>query len=225
MPARHPPLAALAAALLALAAPARSTAPGPAPSATPPAGSPRAADAPPDEPAVAEVTLAELRARRGHWLGREVAFTLQVESEPETWRSWLTRFTPARYRALRAWGDEAFLWERAAFDDPAPHLFAARGSAAERALAGARRYDRFRVRAAVREVFLDEPWVELLEVERLPERIEEGTLVHALRALELLEQKSYVLAANELERAAAPSRLPARVVTELARLRALCDGR
>ncbi len=169
-----------------------------------------------------EIELTTLRTERGRWLGREVRFTLQVDSEPEGWNPWLTRFSAAHYRGLSAWGDEQLLWDERAHADPAPRLFVRRGTEADRSLRNLRRYDRLRVRAVVREVFLDEPWIELVEIERLTERIEEGTILHAVRAIELLEDGRLILAAGELDRAATPRRLPEHVARELTRLRELC---
>ena len=172
----------------------------------------------PPEPA----RLADLRTDRVRWLGREVEFVLQLEGRVDDWKPWITRFAPERYVGLRAWPDEVFLWKREAWLDPAPRLFARRGTTAAWRIGAAKRYARFRVRAVMREVFLDEPWIEILEAEPLREAISEGTILHAVRALEQIEAGSLRLAASELERASAPVRLPKRVRDELARLRELC---
>ncbi len=170
-----------------------------------------------------EVALSAVRAARGQWLGREVRFTLQIESQVEHWNPWLTRFSEKLYRGFRAWSDEGFLWRHEDFDDVAPRLFVRRGTEAEGRLATAARYERFRVRARVCEVFLDEPWIEVLEAELLPERVGEGTILHAVRGLELLAEGRPQLAASELERAARVPLLPAHVARELSKLREACN--
>jgi hypothetical protein len=162
-------------------------------------------------------TLTELRAHPGRFLAQRLVLTLQFSELVPSWNPYVTRFGPPEYLGFEAWGDERFLWEPEAFDDPAARLFALRGSAAADLLAHALPYERFRVEAVAREVFLDEPWLEIVGVERLDGAVGDGTLLHTGRALQAMEEERWTFALDQLERAnAAP--LAAHAQAELARL-------
>jgi len=170
----------------------------------------------------AEAALAELRAEPAAFVGRTVRFTLQLDRELDAWQPFLTRFGPGDFAAYRAWPDEAFLWERKAFDDTTSRVFARRGTAPELVLGGGRSYDRFAVTAVVRDVFLGEPWLEVTDARRLTEAVGEGAILHASRGLELFAQGNRELARDQLERARA-GMLPEHARAELDRLIERCD--
>lgn len=179
------------------------------------------AEQPPELPTV---DLADLRRDRSQWLGKELRFTFQLSAELETWRPWVTRFGVEDYRAFSVWADSALLWELADFKDTTPHVFVRRGTLAAQMMEKRAYYERFEVRAIVRSIFLDEPWIELLEVRPLRESVSQGTVLHGERALKLIAEKHYELALGELERARA-GRLPERAKAELVRLEAECRAK
>ena len=183
-------------------------------------GASTASDAEPGE--VPHVELNELRENRSQWLGKEVRFSFQVKSELRTWQAWVTPFGVGDYRGFAVWGDAALLWQAADFDDLMTRIFVRRGSAASKAMLKVRQYERFEVRAVVRTIFLDEPWIELTEVKRLQERVSQGTVLHAERALELIEGAHFELALSELDRAR-QGRLPAHIAQELGELNTMCQ--
>jgi hypothetical protein len=164
------------------------------------------------------VSLGELRANPGPHLGQERRVVLQVARIGEPWQPWTTRFGPADYQRLEAWGDEQLPWRIADYDDPAPYLFTRRGSVAEFTLRLARPHDRFLATVAVREQFLREPWCEVLSLTRLDPAIGEGTVLHASNALRLQARGGLELALSELDRALG-SPLPPHAAAELERLR------
>ena len=182
-----------------------------------------AADTPLQESKAApDVELSELRENRSLWLGEEVRFVFQLGGELKTWEPWVTPFGAEDYRAFSAWGDSALLWEAADYADLTSRLFVRRGSLVSKLMSKVRRYDRFEVRAVVRTIFLDEPWIELLEVRRLNERVSQGTVLHAERALKLIENEHFELALGELERAR-QGRLPAHIGQKLVELHEQCQ--
>ena len=166
-------------------------------------------------------TWEELCARPTAWLGKPVRLHVQTSSRVESWNPYLTRFSSSRYVAVQAWADEQFPWVRADFEAPSVRLFVRRGSACEWAFDGTDASTRCEVSGVVRELFLDLPWIEVVEVLPLAERIGEGTVIHAAKARELLEAGSFGLAALELDQAITDS-LPARARAELDRMRAYC---
>ncbi len=147
------------------------------------------------------VPLGELRREPALHLGQEVRFVLQFQALREDWDPYLSRFEPARWLALSGWADEDFTWDAAAFEAPAQHLFVRRGGGFEPLVRRARTYQRFEVRARVREVFLGEPWLELLEFVPLEGEVGEGTILHMTRARELLRTGKFDLALEQYERA------------------------
>ena len=178
-----------------------------------------------DVPAAEEVPLlgwSDLSDRPCRWLGRNVRLRVQVESRPTQWNPYVTRFGAGQFDALQAWADEQFPWVQSEFDAPAVRVFARKGSAASSALDGAPAYARFELTGVVREVFLDLPWIEVVEVQPLAESISEASIIHAARAIELMHQGAWELARLELDQAqAAP--LPDAAAMELARLQAVCS--
>jgi hypothetical protein len=165
-------------------------------------------------PPVSVLRLGELRARPAKHLGQEVRFALQFRGLVEEWEPFLSRFEPSRWVALEGWPDEAFLWDEAAFAAPAGRLFVRRGGGFEPLARRARPYQRFEVRARVREVLLGEPWLEVLELVPLEGEVGEGTILHVTRAREFAAEKSYALALEQYERArSAP--LPAHALAAL----------
>ncbi len=198
------------------AAPAAS-APVSAPVSASPSASPSGPS--PVEAAAAPVLVALRDVRRAPdaRLGEELRMVVQLRGALASWNPWLTRFGELDYAGYAAWGDEQLTWEVREHFDVCERLFARRDSLAERLLRDARPYERFEVVAIVREIFLDEPWLEIVAARRLERQVTEGTVLHASRALALLELGRYSLAASELDRARTTA-LPDHATAELDRI-------
>lgn len=154
-------------------------------------------------------------------LGRSVRVRVQVESHPTAWDPYLTRFGTGQFEALQGWADDQYPWLKSDFDAPQVRVFVRKGSAAARALAGAKTYARFELTGVVREVFLDLPWIEVTDVQPMADVITEATVIHAARAVDLIHEGAWRLARLELDQALeAP--LPDAAMIELARLRDQC---
>ncbi|MCB9915581.1 MAG: hypothetical protein H6828_10590 [Planctomycetes bacterium] len=172
-------------------------------------------------PRFREVAPEELWAHPGQWVGKQVTLVVQAHSRPETWNPFVTRFGPGEYACLVGWSDTQWPWLREDFDAPLVRVFAKRGGAAEWALEGAARYQRFELSCEVRAVFADEPWLEVLGVKPLVRQLNDGVVLHAQRGLGLMGKELWDAARLELERAAAGT-LPDAAGAELARLADLC---
>ena len=153
----------------------------------------------PDVPA--DVPLGELRAEPARHLGKEVRFTVQFSRPVEDWNPFFSRFGPREWLALEVWPDESFMWDREAFEDPARRVFVRRGSDLESLVQSARTYTRFEAQGIVREIFLGQPWIEIVRLKPLAEEVGEGTIVHVGRARELWAQGQWDMALEQLERA------------------------
>jgi len=150
-----------------------------------------------------EATLVELRANPGRYLGEDVCFVLQFKRAIEDWNPYLSRFGPRDWLALEAWPDELFTWEPEVFASPAPRLFVRRGGAPEELVKRAHTYQRFEARARVREAFLGEPWIEIVELVPQEGEVGEGTILHVERARDFAFEQHYDLALEQYERAKA----------------------
>ncbi|HIG11464.1 MAG: hypothetical protein ABGY71_09200 [bacterium] len=173
--------------------------------------------------AAQEILLAspeELLAHPDRFLGNRVQITVQMHSYQESWNPFLTRFGPREFVCLRGWSDAQFPWLRGDFEQPLMRVFARRGSAAEWALADAKRYQRFELTCAVRAVFGGQPWLEVSAVKPLARNLGTGCVLHAARGLEFMEKGLWQAARLEFERATAGA-LPRVAREELQRLIAL----
>ncbi len=172
----------------------------------------------PEPPAV---ELSQLRQHPSRWIGSTVRFTLQVDGPREDVPTHLSSFRAGRFFAFAAWSGDQVLWRGEHYGDPAERLFARRDGVAAAALAGARRYARFEVVGVVREIFQGTPWIEVVEARQLQRSLSEGALVHATRAVSLMETERWALAADQFGRARAGF-LPRAALAELARLQSVC---
>jgi hypothetical protein len=169
--------------------------------------------------------LAELRATPGRFLGHEVRFRLQFRSLVEDWDPFLSRFEPGRWLALEVWPDELLTWDESVFEAPVGRIFLRRGGGFEPLARRARTYQRFEAHARVREVFLGEPWIELLELVPLEGEVGDGTILHVTRARELAAEGQLGLALDQYERARAAPLPPHALAALLDEIRATEEAR
>lgn len=168
------------------------------------------------------VELATLRKDGLRWLGRRARVVVQFDERVPTWDAWVSRFHPAAWTRVSAWGDEQFLWLHDEWERPWTQLYARSDSPAAALLANAARFRRYELEVEVREHLLGEARLEVLRATPLSESVGEGAILHASRALDLLDRGAAHLAKAEFERAQA-GRLPAHARAELERLQASCD--
>ena len=172
-----------------------------------------------------EAALGELRASPARHLGQDVRFAFQFRAVVEDWDPLLSRFDPEAWVGFEAWADEAFTWDPEVFEAPARRLFVRRGSASERVLRGASVYQRFEACAVVRELFLGEPWLEVVDLTPLDGEVGEGTILHVTRARELLFKGQFGLALEQYERARAAPLPPHALAAVLAEIRTAEEAR
>lgn len=185
---------------------------------------PQQAPAPAREARDPESTVVSARELWEHPAGslrRTVVMTVQFRARIESWNPFLTRFGDGEYSAWGAWGDGQFPWVESEYLAPRARVFTRRGSSAESALQDASTFERFELTGVVRSVFGGRPWFEVLSVKPLVREIGEGCVIHASRAIELMEKRSWRGALDELERAAGEG-LPAHAGEELERLMSAC---
>jgi len=148
-----------------------------------------------------EVTLLELRANPGQWLGADVRLVLQFRAVVEEWNPYLSRFGPREWLAFEAWPDEVFTWDSWVFENPAARFFVRRGDSLSDVLRRSHAYQRFEAHARVREAFLGEPWLEIVGLVPLEGEVGEGTILHVGRARQCALERQWTLALEQYERA------------------------
>ena len=154
-------------------------------------------------------------------LGETHRVVAQLHGKVEEWNPFLTRFHRDDYSLVTFWADEQWLWIKEEFDAPAAQFFVRRRTELAEVLAEAKRHDRFELDVAVREVHAGRTWIEIVDVRRTGQQTPEGTILHAIRALDLVDREGWSLAINELERALRPD-LPGHVRRELQTILDLC---
>lgn len=174
----------------------------------------------PSTPVARELTLGELRARPGLHLGQDVRFTLQFKGLVEDWNPYLSRFEPERWLMLEAWADEAFTWNRSVFETPVTRFFVRRGGGFEPLVRRARTYQRYELSGRVREVFLGEPWIEVVALVPLEGEVGEGTILHVTRARDAAAEGQFELALDQYARARAAPLPPHALAALLEEIRA-----
>lgn len=155
----------------------------------------------PRVPTLPEMTWEEAVHDPHQHLGRMRRMVVQHHSQIEEWNPYLTRFSPEVYRAVRAWTDAQLPWVQEDYEHPLAALFVRRGSRAATLFASAAPHDRIVVACVVRARFLGRPWVEVISARRMHEYVPEGTVLHTLKAIELLGRQAWDMARDQLERA------------------------
>lgn len=164
-----------------------------------------------------DTKLSEIRAAPLGWLAKRVRIDVQLDRTAASPPQAIGAFSGAGWSAVHAWPDEVFTWYPAVYRNPAPYLFVSADSPLAAQLADMPRFTRLRIVAVVRELFLSEPWIEIEAVEELDGFVNEGSILHVGRAIDLLREGSIAMALDQLERArSAP--LPEHALSELERL-------
>lgn len=176
----------------------------------------------PLRPALPTFSIGALLDKPELRLGEVHRVVAQLNGEAGEWNPFLTRFHAADYSRLSFWADEQWLWIKEEFDAPAADFFVRRRTDVAEVLANAKRHDRFELDIAVREVHAGRTWMEIVAVHRTESQTPEGTILHAIRALDMVEREGWALAVNELERAMRPN-LPGHVRRELQTILDVCQ--
>lgn len=178
------------------------------------AGSPVEASATLAVPLLPTVAIDALLQKPELELGITHRAYAQFHGQRDDWEPFLTRFHADDYRCVTLWSDEQWLWIEEEYESPAIELFVRRGTDVDRALRDAKPHDRFRMAITVREMHAGRAWIEVTEAVPTRVQVPEGTVLHAIRAMEMIEREGWPLAVSELERALRPE-LPGPVRREL----------
>lgn len=112
---------------------------------------------------VKEVTLTDLLKNPREYIDVEVEFTVYFDAPGEQYNPYFTQFSEEQYGNFSAWPIDARLYEKRDFPRPYPFFFASRFT---KAWKNVKDVDHLRVvelRAVVRQVFKNQPWIEVLD--------------------------------------------------------------
>ena len=149
---------------------------------------------------------------------------VQFHSLVEEWEPYRTPFSRRTHLAVRAWSEAQLPWNTEDFHAPAVLLYVPRDTPAARLFLAAHTHDRIVLIGQLRAWLLDRPWFEVRSARRCRVGIGKGSVLHAIKGLELMEQGVLGHAQDQLRRAlAAP--LPHHASRALEELLILCRQR
>lgn len=168
-------------------------------------------------------SLSALMEAPDEHFGEAVAAVVQFHELVDDWTPYLSRFTPEAYVCASVWADEQWLWLADEYEAPMARVFARKGTFAEAILSSAKAHDRYEFDLVVRELHAGAAWIEVVGARWTREQTPEGTVLHAIRAMDMIEREGFALAVSELDRALRPL-LPSHVRRELETVREDCEA-
>ena len=153
--------------------------------------------------------------------GREVCFVLQFRELGAIENPYSSRFDRETHLNFSGWSLDAALWEKEAYDDAFPYLFARKGTKVARELGEARLYDRFEVTGRVEGIFGGKPWIEVRRIKRMEGALDEPALIRLVKAFRLKRLHRFDAAAAEFAQVA-DGRYPRDVQSLVVREQGLC---
>ena len=131
-----------------------------------------------------------------------------------------SQFDKHWYQNFSAWSDGVKLWERDAFHKDFPYLFLPRVSEATEEVASAPMFTRFLATGVVREVYNNQPWIEVVALQQLDRALNPNAVRQFARGYQLRNSRDHAGAAAAFHAADAktlPSHLRSLAVREEAR--------
>ncbi len=160
------------------------------------------------------VELGDVYEHPAEAVGRELCFYVQYDGLREDWNPFGTGFAPQSHLSARVWTDSQRLWDRLDFNNPQGAIYVLSGSRAARTLAKTERFQRLLCVGRVRNLRCGKPWIEVTKIYVSRRTVSEGSLLHAIRAVELHGRDALTMARDEYARALTAN-LPKAVRSEL----------
>ncbi|MCU0725198.1 MAG: hypothetical protein MUE73_05330 [Planctomycetes bacterium] len=165
------------------------------------------------------VALSDLTSRPHDFRGQEVRFDCVFHQISEFYNPYFTRFAPTIFVNFAAWPAGAELWREDVYLASHPFLFLDRSADALKTLLALPRFSRLRLTGVVQEVFKGTAWIEVRELEVLPDPLTRDALSLLVRGDRAAAEGNHE-AALSLYREASRSPLPAEVRRSVARMEA-----
>jgi hypothetical protein len=143
-------------------------------------------------------TLSEVRAEPEAFRGVRLQFTIQFGSLGRISNPFFTKFTPTDFVNFYAWADEQQIWQQATYKDLFGMLFYSKLGEKLEQLYEVRLYERLLVTGIVRNTFQNQPWIEVLDFERVPGQVDAAVLSHLYRGEKMMAERKWQRAIGEL---------------------------
>ena len=147
---------------------------------------------------VVPTTLTALRKNPEAFRNVWVTFPAQFASMGKVSNPFFTRFVPSEYANFHAWGGEQAIWRKQEYDNAFGLLFLSKASRQLDKLFELKLYDRVQCKAIVRDAFQGRPWVEIVDLDRLPHKVNTATLSHIYRGEQHMAKGKWNRAISEL---------------------------
>jgi hypothetical protein len=151
-----------------------------------------------DEKSIVNTTLSAVREKSDAFRNVPVRFTVQFNSLGKISNPFFTRFVPTEFVNFYAWASDQPIWRKESYDDLFGMLFLSKESKFLPALYTLKLYDRVELVATVRNTFQGTPWIEVLSFKPVAGKVTTATLAHLFRGEQLMNQRQWELAVQEL---------------------------
>lgn len=166
-------------------------------------------------------TLTQVRAHPEAFRNVKVQFDVQFATLGGIANPFFTQFVPTDFANFHGWAVEQPIWRKTAFDDVFGLLFVSKTNDKLQGLYNTTTFERLRVTGLVRNTFQNQPWIEVIDYEKLDERVDWATLSHLYRADQWIERRQWQQALSELSLASNGTN-PSDVTTEIYKLMGVC---
>ena len=167
------------------------------------------------------ITLEQILANPQAYKGMDVSFVIQFHQLGQIDNPYYTRFDKEQFVNFSVWSDSAALWNKKAYSDDFPYLFIDRITKESQTILSASSYDRFLVTGRVASLFRGKPWIEVVGLKALDQKLTEPTLIKMVKGFKLKKAKRFDAAATEFSRAT-NVKLPAGIQTVLNKEAGIC---
>ncbi|MCA9320147.1 MAG: hypothetical protein KDB53_05405, partial [Planctomycetes bacterium] len=167
------------------------------------------------------VPLETILANPVAFRGMDVAFVVQFHQLGSIENPYYTPFEKESYINFSVWSDGAALWDKGAYEKDFPYLFIDRMESESKTMLQARMYDRFIITGRVESIFRGKPWIEVVGLKALEEKLDEPSLIRMVKAYRLKKLRRYDAAASEFSSANSTT-LPPHIAAIIDREQGLC---
>lgn len=174
------------------------------------------------EAPIVDTTLESLRRDPTNFKNVRVRFQIQFCSVGKIYNPFFTGFVPSDYANFIGWSVEQPIWRKDDYNDMFGLMFVSkRNNRGLQKLYGLELYDRVELVGSVRNVFQNEPWIEIESFRNLKDRVNTVSLSHLYRGEALMERREWRRAITELSMAPAND-VPNEVLGAVARNLGTC---
>ena len=149
-------------------------------------------------------TLTQIRSDADAFRNVQVTFVAQFAGLGKISNPFFTRFTPSDYANFYVWADEQPIWRRTSYENIFGNLFYSKLAPKLQQVFELETYQRMRITGIIRNTFQNQPWIEVVDFELLPDRVDSAVLSHMYRGEQFMTERRWQRAIAELTMAPGP---------------------